>query len=225
MSLCSALSPCIGPAIILAPSGPNVGSLAGTALFRPLNNQPFVGFPYIGGSAGTFGLTPGNLGGLFGFPGFNAQIGTPTGGGGTHGAASLFPGMGSPVGSILPGIVLATAQLPCTALTGNCRPPGSPNPLNPITIPVSFTVSPTYLPDAPFVSRPYGESSFTDYVFGAKIRFTGPHNPLGVGIIPFYRWYPDSADTSQGWNQLQRGASPGGYFWHGDIGLAALTLG
>src|SRR5882762_3961114 len=52
VSLCSALSPCIGPAIILAPSGPNVGTLAGNAIFRPLNNQPFVGFPYIGSSAG-----------------------------------------------------------------------------------------------------------------------------------------------------------------------------
>src|SRR4030095_1843583 len=72
VSLCSALSPCIGPAIILSPSGPNVGSLAGTAIFRPLNNQPFVNFPFIGGSAGTFGQGPGIIGGLFGFPGFNA---------------------------------------------------------------------------------------------------------------------------------------------------------
>jgi hypothetical protein len=180
--------------------------------FSGLNNQPFVGFPYIGGSAGTFGLTAGPIGSLFGFPGFNAQIGPATGGGGSHGAASLFPGMGSPVGSILPGIVLATTQIPCTALTGNCRPPGSPNPLSPITIPVTFTTAPSYLPDAPFVSRPYGESSFTDYVFGAKIRFTGPHNPLGIGIIPFYRWYPDDADDAAGGNMLQR-REPGGHFW------------
>src|SRR5262245_25968557 len=47
---------CRPPAIILAPSGPNVGTLANTALFRPLNNQPFVQFPFVGGSAGTFGL-------------------------------------------------------------------------------------------------------------------------------------------------------------------------
>src|SRR6267143_5332421 len=59
VSLCSALSPCIGPAIILAPSGPNVGTLAGNAIFLPLNNQPFVGFPYIGSSAVTFGQGPG----------------------------------------------------------------------------------------------------------------------------------------------------------------------
>jgi len=219
VSLCSALSPCIGPAIILSPSGPNVGSLAGTAIFRPLNNQPFVGFPYIGSSAGTFGQGPGGIGTLFGFPGFNALIGPATGGGGHHGNASLFPGLGSPVGGILPGIVLATTVIPCTALTGNCRPPQFPTPQSPITIPISFTVAPSYLPDAPFVSRPYGESSFNSYVVGAKIRFTSPNNPLGVGIIPFYRWYPDSADDAQGWNQLQRGASPGGKFLHGDLGI------
>src|SRR5258706_4396999 len=32
---------CSGPAIIYAPSGPNVGTLRGQTLFRPLNNQPF----------------------------------------------------------------------------------------------------------------------------------------------------------------------------------------
>jgi hypothetical protein len=31
----------------------------------------------------------------------------------------------------------------------------------PINIPVTYTTSPTYLPDAPFVSRLYGESSVT----------------------------------------------------------------
>src|SRR5215471_15518678 len=54
-----------GPAIILAPSGPNVGTLAGTAVFRPpfgvpfvsgspfgtyfSAGQPLVAFPYTGG--------------------------------------------------------------------------------------------------------------------------------------------------------------------------------
>ena len=32
-------------------SGPNVGTLAGTAVFRPANNQPFVQYPFVGGSA------------------------------------------------------------------------------------------------------------------------------------------------------------------------------
>ncbi|HKR14476.1 MAG TPA: hypothetical protein VJT15_20590, partial [Pyrinomonadaceae bacterium] len=50
---------CSPPAIVLAPSGPNVGTLANTAVFRPLNNQPFVQFPFVGGTAGTFGLTAG----------------------------------------------------------------------------------------------------------------------------------------------------------------------
>src|SRR5258705_3118111 len=55
-----------GPAIVLSPSGPNVGTLAGTAVFRPAFNQPFVQYPFVGGSAGTFGQGPGVIGGLFG---------------------------------------------------------------------------------------------------------------------------------------------------------------
>ncbi len=73
-------------AIILAPSGPNVGNIAGQVLFRPAFNQPFVQFPFVGGSAGTFGLTAG--GGLAGFPGFNAQIGSATGNSGRFSGAS-----------------------------------------------------------------------------------------------------------------------------------------
>jgi hypothetical protein len=223
VGLCSALSPCTGPAIILSPSGPNVGTLAGKAIFRPLNNQPFVQFPFIGGSAGTFGQGPGSIGSLFGFPGFQALIGSPIGSGGRFSGANAFPGLGSPVGSILPGIVLATQVIPCTILTGGCMPPGNPGPQNPITIPTVFTIAPSYLPDAPFISRQYGQSSFTNYVIGAKIRFTGPHNPLGVGIIPFYRWYPDSADDFRGFNQMQRGAGPGGNLLKGDFGLVGFV--
>src|SRR5712691_6324648 len=225
-----------GPAIILAPSGPNVGTLAGTAVFRPPfcpscvpstnplfsyynAGQPLVQFPFIGGIGPNFAMGPGFIATQFGFPGFATAIGTPTAGNGNFGHASAFPGMGSPVGSILPGIVLATAQLPCTALTGNCRPPGSPGSLNPIVVPTSFTTSPTYLPDAPFVNRLYGQSSFTNFVGGAKIRFTSPNNPLGVGIIPFYRWYGDKANDASGFNQMQRGAGPGASI--GDFGLVA----
>src|SRR2546421_5321367 len=176
-----------GPAIILAPSGPNVGTLAGTAVFRPPfcpacvpatsplfvyynAGQPFVGYPYTGGTGPNFGLGPGLIGGLFGFPGFSATLGPPSGGTTNFGAAGRFPGVGSPVGSILPGIVLATIQLPCTALTGNCQPPGAPGAQNPIIIPTSYTTAPSYLPDAPFVSRLYGESSVTNMVIGAKWR-------------------------------------------------------
>jgi Big-like domain-containing protein len=202
---------CSGPAIILAPSGPNVGTLAGTALFRPLNNQPFVQFPFTGGSAGTF--RQGNGQGQFGFPGFNAQLGPPVvqPNSGNFGPADNFPGIGSPVGSILPGVVLATTTLPATALT------------LPITVPLTFTVAPSYLPDAPFVNRLYGESNFNNMVFGAKIRFTGPNNPLGVGIIPFYRWWLDKGNDASGFNQMQRGAGPGGDI--GDFGLIGFVDG
>jgi hypothetical protein len=215
------------PAIILAPSGPNVGTMAGTAVFRPpfipgttgytSFGQPFVAYPFTGGVAPNFGMGPGIIGGLFGFPGFNATLGPPFGGQTNFGPAGTFPGVGSPVGSILPGIVLATAVMPCTALTGNCRPPGAPDPQNPIVVPVTYTVAPSYLPDAPFVSRLYGESSLTNMVAGAKWRITGPRNPFGFGFIPMYRWYLDKADDASGFNQLQRGASPGGSI--GDFGV------
>jgi len=202
---------CSGPAIVLAPSGPNVGTLANTAVFRPTNNQPFVQFPFTGGSAGTFGLAPGQ--GQFGFPGFNAQLGPPVvqPNSGNFGPADNFPGIGSPVGGILPGVVLATTTLPATALT------------NPITVPLTFTIAPAYLPDAPFVNRLFGESSFNNMVFGAKIRFTGPNNPLGVGLIPFYRWWLDKANDFSGFNQMQRGAGPGGDI--GDFGLIGFVDG
>jgi len=228
-----------GPAIILAPQGPNVGTIAGTAVFRPpfcpacapagvFNvyynaGQPFVAFPFTGGAGPNFGLGPGFIGGLFGFPGFSATLGPPTGGSSNFGAAGRFPGVGSPAGSILPGIVLATATLPCTALTGNCRPPGLPDSQNPIVIPLTYTTSPSYLPDAPFVSRLYGESSFTNFVGGAKIRLTNPRSAFGFGFIPFYRWYPDSGSSAAEFNQLQRGASPGGNI--GDFGLVMFVDG
>src|SRR5688572_23148571 len=222
---------CRPAAIVLAPSGPNVGTIAGTAVFRPLNNQPFVQFPFVGGSAGTFGQGPGQ--GQFGFPGFNAQLGPPVSqpnsgnfgpadnfrSGTVMGRANAVAGSvvavssmpGAPVGGILPGIVLTTTTLPATAL-----------PL-PITVPLLFTTSPAYLPDAPFVNRLYGESSFNNMVFGAKIRFTGPNNPLGVGLIPFYRWWMDKADDFSGFNQMQRGAGPGGDI--GDFGLIGFVDG
>jgi hypothetical protein len=192
-------------AIVLAPSGPNVGTLAGSSLFRPAFNQPFVQFPFTGGTAGTFGLTAGARGTLFGFPGFNATLGPPTGGGGTFSGASFFPGIGSPVGSILPGVVLATATLPPTALT-----------LQQV-VPVSFTTDPAYLPDAPFINRLYGQTSFDNLVFGAKVRLTGPNNPLGAGFVAFWRYYLDRPNDFKGFNQMQRGAGPGAS--KGDLGI------
>ena len=206
-----------GAAIVLAPSGPNVGTLRGTALFRPTFNQPFVQYPYTGGSAGTFAQGPGST--PFGFPGFSATLGPPVvqPNSGNFGPADNFPGVGAVVGGILPGIVLATTVLPCTILE-NCPPVGTAT-----NIPTTFTINPTYLPDAPFINRLYGESSFTNFVIGAKIRLTGPHNPLGVAVIPFYRWYPDKADDFAGFNQMQRGAGPGGDV--GDFGLIGVVDG
>jgi hypothetical protein len=216
---------CSGAAIIQAPqrvSGAN--DIIAPATFRPagppcnVGGQPFLQFPFIGGVGPNFGLTGNNIA-----PPYVSRIGAPSGGNGSFGGASNFPGMGSPVGSILPGIVLATAVLPCTALTGNCRPPANASPLSQVIVPTTFTLAPTYLPDAPFVNRLYGESSFTDMVVGAKIRFASPNDALGWGIIPFYRWYPDKANDFQGFNQLQRGASPGGDI--GDFGLIGFIDG
>jgi hypothetical protein len=217
------------PAIVLAPNGPLVGTIRGTAVFRPifcpgcpattpasyrLGGQPFVQYPFTGGSAGNFQQGPGGLpGGFFGFPGFNATLGPPvaSGNSGTFGGADNFPGVGSVVGGILPGIVLATTTLPASPGI----PPGAVT--NRIVVPATFTIAPSYLPDAPFINRLYGQSAFSQMVVGAKIRFTEPDNPLGVGLIPFYRWYGDKGDDFSGFNQLQRGASPGGDI--GDFGL------
>ena len=193
------------PAIILAPSGPGNGPFEGTAVFRPTGLQPFANYPFNGGSSGTFGLQPPFFSGPpFGFPvGTNATMGNPTGTGGN--SASAFPGIGSPVGGILPGIVLQTVTLRNVA--------GAPVGEGPSV----FTIAPSYLPGMPFLNRNWGQSSFDDFTVGVKWRWTSNNNPIGVGILPFYRWYPDHAGSLSGFNQLQRGAGPGGS--RGDIGV------
>ena len=197
---------CSGGAIIQAPdrvSGTN--GITGAVVRPPgppcnVGGQGFVQFPFIGGVGPNFGLT-GNLIA----PPFVSRLGVPNGGSGRFGAASNFPGIGSPVGSILPGIVLSTRQIP-------------PNlTFNTLTVPNTFTIAPSYLPDAPFISRLYGESAFGNMVFGAKIRFASPTHAVGYGIIPFYRMYLDNADDFAGFNQMQRGAGPGAQL--GDFGL------
>lgn len=190
-----------GPAIILAPQGPNPSSFPGAAVFRPAGTQPFVQFPYIGGSTGNFGL-PFAAGPGFGFPSGPPLIGTPTAGG--NGAAN-FPGLGSVYGSILPGFVLQTTTV--TPVTGG---PSQ-------TIPSSFSTAPSYLPDAPFINRTWGESAFNTFSVGFKWRFTDVKNPIGVGIIGYYNFNADDAKDFSGFNQLQRGASAGGS--RGDIGV------
>ncbi|HUR97818.1 MAG TPA: hypothetical protein VMZ26_07065 [Pyrinomonadaceae bacterium] len=199
-----------GPAIILAPSGPGTGAFENTAIYRPTGTQPFVQFPYVGGSSGTFGLSlPFTSGPLFGFPVGNATMGPPFAGGN---GADAFPGIGSVYGGILPGIVLQTV---CTPIPGTTTPPATCSAA--ATIPTSFTLAPSYLPDAPFLNRQYGESAFNSFTGGVKWRWTGVNNPIGVGLIASYKWYADNADDFSGFNQLQRGASPGGS--KGDIDL------
>jgi hypothetical protein len=207
------------PAIIMAPQGPGTSPYAGWAIFRPQGNQAFTQFPYVGGNAGTFGLIPPFYSGpIFGFPTpttGNALLGPPRAGGN---GADNFPGIGSIYGSILPGIVLETVNLGGGSTTGAC-PSTTTNQA--CFGPSVFTVAPTYLPDAPFINRTYGESAFSTFSAGAKWRFTGPTNPIGFGVIAYYQWYADKGNDLTGFNQMQRGASPGGN--NGDIGLVAFA--
>jgi hypothetical protein len=201
-------------AIILAPSGPGAGPLENLAIYRPTGTQPFVQYPYVGGSAGTFGLgLPFTSGPLFGFPVGNALLGPPVSAGN---GADAFPGIGSVFGGILPGVVLQTV---CTPPPGTTTPPATCSPAG--TIPTVFTLAPSYLPDAPFLNRTYGESSFNSFTGGVKWRFTGINNPIGAGVIVSYKWYADSADDFSGFNQLQRGSSPGGSKGDVDVTLFA----
>ncbi len=190
------------PAIVLAPQGTGTSQYPGFAVFRPQGSQPFIQFPFVGGSAGNFGFTFPS-GPIFGFPANSIPtLGTPNG----SGASSNFPGVGSVYGSILPGVVLQTV---CQNGTATCS--------NAATAPSVFTTAPTYLPDAPFINRTYGQSAFSTFSAGAKWRWTKPNNPIGVGVVGYYQWYADKATDSSGFNQLQRGASAGGN--RGDVAL------
>jgi hypothetical protein len=196
------------PAIIMAPerTAGSTGLTAFQPLFRPAFNQPFVQFPFVGGTGPNFGLTGNRIA-----PPFTSRLGTPSGVQSNFGAASNFPGVGSVCGSILPGVVITTRTIPAN-LT-----------FNTLTVPDLFTICPTYIADAPFINRLYGESSFGTHHIGAKVRLTGPNNPLGVGLIGFWRFYLDHANDFSGFNQLQRGASPGGSI--GDFGVGAFISG
>ena len=188
-------------AIIYAPGNGN------RAIFRPAGS-PFVQFPYTGGSLGNFGFSPAfPLGPLFG------QTGIPTIGGvvAGNGGADAFPGLGSIFGSILPGVVFQTV---CSQGTGAACTGG-------LIAPSVWDARPSYLPDAPFLNRTYGESAFSTYSVGGKIRFNNVNDWWGFAIVPIYRFYQDNADSAGGFNQLQRGASPGGKWSRGDILLTA----
>jgi PKD domain len=198
-----------GAAIILPPdrvSGSTSLTGLGNVFFRPAFNQPFVQFPFVGGPGPNFGLTGNRIA-----PPFTSRLGTPNGIESNFGGAANFPGVGSPCGSILPGVVLTTRTIPAN-LT-----------FNTLTVPDLFTICPTYIADAPFINRLYGESTFGTHQVGLKYRFTGPNNPLGVGLVAFWRFYLDHANDFKGFNQLQRGASPGGNI--GDFGVGAFIAG
>ncbi|MEO5860423.1 MAG: hypothetical protein ABIR33_15920 [Pyrinomonadaceae bacterium] len=194
-----------GGAIIYAPG--TTGAQTNRAIFRPSGTQPFLQIPYIG--------SLGNLGFPVTFPAgpLFGQVGIPTIGGvvAGGGGADNFPGLGSVYGSILPGIVF---RAECQRLIGTAT--CAPN-VNGVIVPTSFTLAPSYLPDAPFINRTYGESAFSTYTAGAKIRFNDVNDWWGVALVAAYRWYQDSANSASGFNQLQRGASPGGKWNRGDI--------
>jgi len=174
-------------AIVLAPG--TAGGFVGQPIFRPVGTGPFVTFPYIGGSAGNFQILPFS-GPTFGFPaGANAPIGPVRSG---NNGADQFPGMGSVFGSILPGIVLQSTTI------------------NGAAVPTVYTTAPSYNPDAPFINRTWGESSFSTLAGGVKWRFTGLDNPVGLGVVVDYKWYMDKGDDFAAFNMLQRGSSPGG---------------
>ena len=192
------------PAVVLAPG--TGGPLLNIAVFRP-QGAPFSAFPYTGGNAGNFGFNlPFFAGPSFGFPaGTNPTLGPPRVS--ANGGADAFPGVGSVYGSILPGIVLATAPIICRNGVTTCG-----------TMPTSFTDRPSYLPEAPFLNRVWGQSSFSSFTGGVKWRVNNPLAATGYGIMAFYRWYGDTASTAGGFNQMQRGAGPGNGATHGDFG-------
>jgi hypothetical protein len=190
------------PAVVLAPRGPGANQYLNSAIYRP-TGAPFVGYPFVGGNAGTYGLLPPFFSGpIFGFAaGTNATYGAVASGNG----ASLFPGLGSVYGSILPGVVLQS-----TTLVNNAGAPAGEGPL-------VFTQAPSYLPDAPFINRGYGESAFNSFDVGFKWRMNNINNAIGYGLVASYTYYTDSASDAKGFNMLQRGSSAGGNM--GDIAL------
>jgi hypothetical protein len=191
------------PAIILAPQGPGTSLFPNAAVFRP-TGAPFVAYPFLGGSLGNFGLAFTTSGPIFGFPSGTALITAPRAGSNST-VAAVFPGVGSVYGGILPGIVLSTITL----TNPNGAPAGE--------APLAFTLAPSYLPDAPFIDRTWGTSSFNDFEGGVKWRFNSPNSPVGYGIIAYYRWWADHASNAGGFNMMQRGSGPGGN--RGDIGV------
>src|SRR6185436_5136659 len=85
------------------------------------------------------------------------------------------------------------------------------------TAPSSFSAAPIYLPDAPFVNRTWGTSSFNTLETGLKWRINSNKDAWGHGFVVSYRWYWDRGQDGGEWNMLNRGSGSGSKW--GDLGL------
>lgn len=101
-----------------------------------------------------------------------------------------------------------------TSITSLVPPTGSFTVYNGQTLRIGES---TFSPDAPFISRQFGEPGFNKFTVVNKGHLTGQTNLFGVGVLTYYPWYADKPNDIKGFNQLQRGASPGGD-WD-DIGV------
>jgi hypothetical protein len=171
-------------------------------VLAPLNNQGVTGPLFRPANNQPFVAFPfvNQPSGNFGNVTFSGTLGVQNTGLRLFGGASNFPGIGSAYGSLLPGVVLS---------------------LTPAGLPATRTLAPSYLPDAPFISQRYGQSTFVQTTLGLKIRLPFSTRNTGMGLVPFYRFYRHGASDAAGFNQLQRGASPGSTF--GDVGLVGFV--
>ena len=100
-------------------------------------------------------------------------MGPPTSGGN---GADNFPGMGSVYGSILPGFALAD----------DLRQPGRTCPASMLRL-RAYSRPHRHISGCTVHQPPYGESSFNTFTVGGKWRFTGVDNPIGLGLVGYYK--------------------------------------
>ena len=145
-------------------------------------------------------------------PPFVSRIGAPTGGNGSFGAASNFPGMGSAVGSILPGIVLSTRRIPPNPDVRRADGSGDCSRLRRPICRMRHSSTGSTVNQALrtwWWARRFAWLVRTTRWDGASFR-----SIAGIRTKP---------TTSQGFNQMQRGASPGGDI--GDFGVIGFVDG
>jgi len=129
----------------------------GERYFRPLNNQPFVQYPFVGGCGGNIRSDPWSdrkeiLVSQALVPYSVRRFALPIA---ARSAVLMCFRERFYGGSILPGIVLNTQVLPATALTLRLRSD-------------HVYGCADLLPDAPFVNRLFGESSWNNFVVGRR---------------------------------------------------------